>query len=212
VVLALPLPWVHGLWGLAVVAGLAGLAAHGARPGSPGLVSGQWPQGAGLVLAGDRPTMCLFVHPRCPCSRATAQQLEELLATAAEEPEVAVIHFLPPGSQTDPAWTAGPLLERLAALPRAALHADLDGALSQHFGVETSGHVLIYGPQGELRFAGGLTPSRGHLGPNPGLARAAAALSGAATAADHAVFGCALHTPCPAPDSTPAAPHSPTRP
>ena len=38
------------------------------------------------------------------------------------------------------------------------------------FGVATSGQVLLYDPNGELRYSGGITRSRGHPGANAGRA------------------------------------------
>jgi hypothetical protein len=39
---------------------------------------------------------------------------------------------------------------------------------SKIFGAETSGHTLLYDPQGNLVFSGGLTPERGHMGDSVG--------------------------------------------
>jgi hypothetical protein len=49
--------------------------------------------------------------------------------------------------------------------------ADPDGEEAQRFGAATSGHVLLFDPAGELRFSGGITASRGHVGDNDGCDR-----------------------------------------
>src|SRR5262245_47226030 len=37
-----------------------------------------WPAGAQIRLAGDRPTILFFMHPKCPCTRASLAELERL--------------------------------------------------------------------------------------------------------------------------------------
>jgi hypothetical protein len=57
----------------------------------------------------------------------------------------------------------------MAPLPGLRRWSDQGGWLGRQFGVETSGHVLLFDLDGELLFEGGITPSRGHRGENPGL-------------------------------------------
>lgn len=70
-----------------------------------------------------------------------------------------------------------------------------DGGLeAARFHASTSGTVLLYSAAGRLRFEGGVTESRGHVGDNFGLDELSAALN-ATTASESRssqVFGCAL--------------------
>ena len=77
----------------------------------------------------------------------------------------------------------------------------MDGVESGRFGAATSGQVLLYDPKGQLMFAGGLTPDRGHLGDSPGRQRILSLVkTGAADAKESLVFGCPLGaTICPIP-------------
>jgi hypothetical protein len=64
------------------------------------------------------------------------------------------------------------------------------------FGAATSGEALLYGPDGRLEFAGGITSSRGHEGDNPGADRIVSLVTtGSAELATAPVFGCPLNTP-----------------
>jgi len=60
---------------------------------------------------------------------------------------------------------------------------------------------LLYDPEGQLAFAGGLTPDRGHLGDSPGRQRILSLVkTGTADAKQSLVFGCSLGaTICPLP-------------
>ena len=70
---------------------------------------------------------------------------------------------------------------------------DEGGAEALRFRAAASGLVLLYDGQGRLRFAGGITSSRGHEGDSFGRRRILAVLAGAsADREDAPVFGCAF--------------------
>ena len=67
------------------------------------------------------------------------------------------------------------------------------GTEAARFRAAASGFVVLYDGDGRLRFAGGLTSSRGHEGDSFGRRRILAVLSGQTPDRDDApVFGCAL--------------------
>src|SRR5262249_51660441 len=136
-----------------------------------------------------------FVHPRCPCSRATVANLARLLAHCPGPVEADVLFYRP--GDAEEAWQPTDLWESAAAVPGVGVGWDEDGVEAARFGARTSGHVVIYDSEGVLRFKGGITSSRGHEDDNPGLDSAAAALGSALPGADHPVFGCPLNSPCP---------------
>src|SRR5262245_8637669 len=41
-------------------------------------VSAAWPANTGLTVVRDRPTVLFFMHPKCPCTRASVAELERL--------------------------------------------------------------------------------------------------------------------------------------
>jgi hypothetical protein len=71
--------------------------------------------------------------------------------------------------------------------------ADDEGREHARFGVETSGHVLLYDAAGKLMFSGGITPSRGHSGDNTGRDAVVRLLRhGGVERTKTPVFGCSL--------------------
>jgi hypothetical protein len=56
--------------------------------------------------------------------------------------------------------------------------------------------VVLYSPNGELLFSGGITGSRGHAGQNPGEDAVIALVNGRSLPLTHAhVYGCDLFDP-----------------
>jgi hypothetical protein len=101
--------------------------------------------------------------------------------------------FVIPSGES-PGWEEGDLWDRAHAMPGVTAIADRGGALAiDTFHLAVSGHTLVYGADGALRFSGGLTPSRGHDGDSVGRERVAAVLAGQTPdAATSYVFGCSL--------------------
>ena len=192
------------VWAVTIAGGAGYLAAHGARAGDAGpspAALDPWREilglggGLGRDLGGDSWTVVMAAHPRCPCTRASADELELALAGATEPRELVILAFRPEaGAANDhPGFADTPTLRRLASLDGARVVADPGGALAARLGALTSGHTLVYDPSGRLRFAGGLTPSRAHVGPNTGSAAVRALLRAEpARAADAPVYGCPL--------------------
>ncbi|HKS16351.1 MAG TPA: hypothetical protein VJU16_03510, partial [Planctomycetota bacterium] len=64
---------------------------------------------------------------------------------------------------------------------------------ARRFGIETSGHVLLFSPGGARLFSGGITSARGHSGDNAGLDLALERLRNPSLpTASTSVFGCLL--------------------
>ena len=96
-------------------------------------------------------------------------------------------------------WTHTDLWDEAATIPGVEVIADHGGASTRRFGVESSGHVLLYGAEGDLWFSGGITAGRGHSGDNRGRSTIISLLTdGNATAprrsgpSETFVFGCPL--------------------
>ncbi len=184
----------HGLiaYGLLGV-GAAGVAWAGLYASTP-VVDGQppasWPA-VSLELDADDPTLVLFLHPGCSCSRATLRELERAYAkVGAVFPTRFVVA---PVEGTGGELVA--MAERLTASPRVELVHDVGGALAEVFSVEASGEALVYDSSGALRFHGGLTAARAHEGPNRGADALVALMRGHDEAdARTAVFGCHLRS------------------
>lgn len=179
-----------GAWALSIAAGLVGLQRHAAVAATPSRAAPRWPDGAETPRDPTRPTLLVFVHPGCPCTRATLRQLERLLAHHAGEAAVRVL--LRDDGDGDPSrTTAGALASRL---PGAVLARDPGGREARRFGAGTSGEVMLYARDGARAFRGGVTPGRGHEGDSEGGAALEAALGGA-TSREARVYGCDLEEP-----------------
>jgi hypothetical protein len=178
------------VWAVLVAGGLGALAHYAATPGQPALAPAQWPVATGLVRAAGRPTMLVFLHPRCTCSQATLEELARLMARAPGAADVTVLLMAPTG--VDPAWTRTALWQKATRLG-VNVRLDAGRAEANRFGVATSGEVLLYDVAGSLRFSGGITPARGHEGDSDGGDALASLLRGEAPKLAAApVFGCPL--------------------
>lgn len=155
-----------------------------------------WPSDTSLRLSTERPTLVFFMHPKCPCTRASLNELRKLLeastVVAGELPEVIVVASQP--RQTDASWSETGTVRDAALLPRAIVFTDVDGLESERFGAVTSGTVMMFDTTGNRLFAGGITTSRGHEGDSAGGVMLRHLLNGEIAGMQPVVptFGCKL--------------------
>lgn len=185
-----PLACLALAWLAMVAVCLWKLGVHDNTPGESATAPARWPGALGLTLDPGRPTLLMFIHPLCPCSRASIAELATLLAERKDAFSVHVLEHRPHDTAGE-AWSGRSDVTRLATTGILATTWDNDGAMARRFGARTSGQVVIYGADGALLYAGGLTGARGHAGDNPGLRAARAAAAGSAVASC-SVFGCSL--------------------
>jgi len=94
-------------------------------------------------------------------------------------------------------WTKGSSWNCAAAIPGVSVQEDFDGNEARRFGAETSGFTVLYGPDGRLLFAGGLTVGRGHAGDSLGARAIAMLVAGTSAESRQApVYGCRLLDRC----------------
>ena len=177
-------------WGSGVVAGFSTAERYAGTPGALATPGASWPATASVERDAARPTLLLFLHPCCPCSRATVEELSRLLARCGDRLATQVIFVSDPQLGTD--WRQGGLWEDVAALPGVTELEDPGGTQARLFGARTSGQAELYGADGALLFSGGLTAARGHAGDNAGVDAVQAFVLHGHGAASAPVFGCAL--------------------
>src|SRR5207302_1046515 len=68
------------LWLLSAGAGLAGLLNYANSPGAAATPPSHWPEDSRIERSPSRPTLVTFVHPHCPCSRASLEELDRVMA------------------------------------------------------------------------------------------------------------------------------------
>ncbi len=181
------------VWLASVVSGFLLLGSYQGRPGPSGAPPARWPEGTPLRLDPALPTLLIFLHPLCPCSNASVDELAEVAESYRGRLAVQAILYRPDAGAE--AWGSGGTIVEESA-PGLLRWWDDGGRLGRRFGVETSGHVLFFDPGGSLRFSGGITPSRGHRGPNPGLEALASRVLGSASEPGRSpVFGCPILDP-----------------
>jgi hypothetical protein len=180
------------VWLACVGSGLWVLWAYDNRPGPNANAPGHWPAQSQLTRSPDGPTLLVVAHPQCTCTRASLDELAEILARASTRRPRTYVLFLKP-SGVEEGWEQTDLWRRAAALPDVTVVRDADGAEARRFGVETSGQTMLYDAGGALIYSGGITGSRGHSGENAGeLALVALLTRGRADRTKAGVFGCSL--------------------
>jgi hypothetical protein len=180
-----------GVWVFAMGLGIRILLRYSHTPGAAARPHADWPREASIKPLPGRSTLLVFVHPQCPCSRATIGELARIIAAARDRVQTAVFFYVPPDSKED--WAHTDLWTSAASIPHVQVTADTDGNNARQFGARTSGQTLLYDRNGKLTFSGGITAARGHSGDNDGSDSIVALLLGK-TPRRHAtpVFGCAL--------------------
>lgn len=160
-----------------------------------------WPDGSAVPLAADGATLIMFIHPKCPCTRASAAELGRLLTDTQGRVRAHVLVARPPDVYEG--WERTDLWDRMAAIPGVTVDADIDGEEARRFGATASGHVVVFDPDGRLRFSGGITGARGHEGDNPGRSRASAVILRIRDSGAGPTFGCDLLDTADAPTGDP---------
>lgn len=182
-----------GLAWLGLVVVLLGRSAlRDGAPGDPGSTGPRWPAASALRPAAAGTTLVTLLHPECPCSRASLDELEALLVRAPL-PRAYVLVVRPAGAPAG--FDVETARRRAARIPGVVAVVDEGGLEAARFGARTSGHTTLWGPDGRLRFSGGLTPGRGLRGDSAGrraVERAASASTAEASPAAAPVFGCPL--------------------
>ena len=180
-----------GAWFLAVAAGTVVLLGYENAPGASPAPPALWPGDSRIARATDLPTLVMFAHPRCPCTRASLGELAVLLAHCRGRVTPYVVLVKPDGLPGD--WAQTDLRRSALSIPGVQVLCDDGGVEARRFHAATSGQTLLYGADGRLLFRGGITASRGHSGDNSGRSAITALVNGQAAArVESFVFGCSL--------------------
>lgn len=182
-----------GGWLAATGWGMWRLAAYSAAAGAASAPPADWPAGSTVVRDNSRFTAVVALHPECPCSQATAEELDSIVAQSAGRLRVQALFVELPGLPNPVEKSA--LWQRTRRIPGVELRKDPAGADVRRFGARTSGETQLFDPAGRLVFRGGITLARGHVGDNPGRSALLNLLARKTTATapiTMPVFGCAL--------------------
>jgi hypothetical protein len=159
--------------------------------GAVGITSEHWPAKVQIPLDPKHDTLLMFAHPKCPCTRASMDELSRLMEKSDGKISAYVL-FLKPKNFSDD-WVQASLWKSAMMIPDVTVKEDPEGLIAQQFGAETSGYVLLYAPNGQLLFSGGITGSRGHAGDNAGEDAIIELATGQNPGITHTmVYGCSL--------------------
>jgi hypothetical protein len=163
------------VWFSVSCAGLWRLFQYEREPGAGALTTSTWPANSRVPRPSGQPTLVVFIHPQCPCSRATIGELDQLMAECSNRLSVLVYVYRPKGFSSG--WERTDLWQRAAAIPGVQVVTDVDGSEARKFGARTSGQTFLFDPSGRALFQGGITAGRGHAGDNAGRAAVVALVS-----------------------------------
>jgi hypothetical protein len=188
-------PFLLGVvWLTAVGVGMEVLRVHDSTPGGNSGIPSNWPTQSHIPRLAGLPTLVMFAHPECPCTRASIGELALLMTHCQNKVDAHVVFLRPAGSGKD--WLYTDLWDSAEVIPEVSVAADDMGAEAGNFHVTTSGHVVLYDSCGKLLFSGGITEARGHYGDNEGVSAIMNRLNHEGeTVAETPVFGCSLVNP-----------------
>lgn len=160
-------------------------------PGATAHFSSHIPARHNVALDAERPTIIVFAHPHCPCSRASISELTKSLSQFQNKFRTKVYFYIPPGK--DIQWAHSSLWEKTQRLPDTEVFIDPDGKIARAFEAKISGETFVLSPQDKILYHGGMTASRGHEGESAGSRGLAdIARRGVASVVESPVFGCSL--------------------
>jgi len=179
------------LWLTLVCGATISLARYANTPGNDGPAPASWPKDSQIPFDSSCPNLVMFVHPHCPCTRASLGELERLFAEVSRPSSVQVVFVKPIGTASD--WATTDLWRNASSIRGVKVWLDNSGKEAERFRAQTSGQTLLYTHDGELKFQGGITVARGHAGDNPGRTALRELLQeGHSNQFKTSVFGCGL--------------------
>src|SRR5207245_1160620 len=135
-----------------VVAGGFGLLhRYEATPGPVTIAPSSWPASSRIKPATDRPTLLLFAHPQCPCTRATIDELAQVMCRGRGKVAAHVLFYKPTLSTST--WEESDIWQAASLIPGVGVSIDLDGVEAARFSAHTSGHALLFSREGKLLFS-----------------------------------------------------------
>lgn len=177
-----------------VIGGLGALAKYSGTPEKTEAAERQWPEASRLPRSPAATSLVMFVHPWCPCSKASLAELEGLLRHCGGRLQATVVFFQ--GEGVSDAALKNSLWRHAKRIHGVVVMQDLHGEETSRFHASVSGETFVFGRDGKLAFRGGITVARGHVGANESREAVLRLINhGEATWLETPVFGCPLHTP-----------------
>jgi hypothetical protein len=155
------------LWLVVAFLVCAKVAVYSHTPGPSAAAPVTWPTRSGISPDHRQPTLLMFLHPQCPCSKASLAELERLALGCQNRVDIHVV-VITPDTETEN-WLDTDQVKNAKSIPGVTVDLDKADVEAKRFGVQTSGDALLYDQAGHLLYHGGITGSRGHQGDNAGF-------------------------------------------
>lgn len=182
------------VWMLLICLGYWHFSAYESRPSLTAEHPLNFPRNSALVASGTGDTLLMFIHPKCPCTSASLNELA-VLSTRCRGKLNAFAVFVKP-DKAPPGWERTDYWQRARRIPGVKVVLDDCAREAKTFGALASGETLLYNRDGELVFSGGITGGRGHEGDNQGLDSVTGIINNTNTRCrSTSTYGCALNAP-----------------
>jgi hypothetical protein len=182
------------IWLAVTAGGMFFVWSYSHKPGVAAASPVRWPIDTTVPRAAGHYTMVMLAHPKCPCTRASVEELSRLMTHSQGRIDAYVLFAKP--ERSSESWSSTDLWNSAAVIPGVTVVVDRDGREARRFGAVTSGQVLLYDEAGALVFHGGITESRDHAGDNAGRSAIETLVNRGVSDRDWTpVFGCPLFDP-----------------
>ncbi len=156
------------IWLALTICTMTSFWAYEATPGTPSAVAECAPAESSILLASERNTLVVFIHPKCVCTNATLLELRRIWNEIDSTVHPKCIFALRQPVDSAAAWTKTSIERMCREFPEATVLYDYGGMEAKRYGITTSGTCILYASNGHRIFCGGITASRGHQGPAHG--------------------------------------------
>jgi hypothetical protein len=185
---------IGAVWVGALFAAHRALLGYDYQAGADAKAPVMWPSDTKVQRSGSLPVIVVFAHPKCPCTRATIEELAVLMAKVHGKATATVVFVRPDAFPVG--WEKTDLWQSAARIPGVEVVSDPGGVEAGRFGALASGQTMFYDASGALRFSGGITEFRGHSGDNEGRSAITSLVLKGGAEIDHtSVYGCSLKNP-----------------
>lgn len=114
------------LWLTVVCGGTIQMIRYSTAPGSSGQPPSAWPTESQIPFDAHRPTLIMFAHPHCPCTRASLGELEVLLTRFPGQLSSYVVFLKPTDTITN--WEKTDLWRKASSIPGVRVYTDNSGS------------------------------------------------------------------------------------
>ena len=192
--IALVVLWVAGLAvTIGAMSACQGVSRTVARPPIE-----SWPTASRLARDRTSPTLIMFAHPRCECTKASLTELRGLMSRVEGKVRAYVLFARSKEEPVESSRTDNVTLAE--SIHGITVLGDEASREADRFGATTSGQVMLFDVGGHVLFSGGIAPVHGYPGDSPMLRGLLATIESTSSGGPmlarvqmpNAVFGCAL--------------------